>query len=99
MALLSHRLNDPSCSVGTSPVGFMARYSGASVRPKAPPASIRSKGRFNSTRPQSTFITLLDVVRPQTMRFGLSAMVASLLFALFIIGLIKRGSQLLDQSR
>src|SRR4051812_45726506 len=68
MALLSHRVNASSCKVGTSPVGFMRRYSGVSVLPKAPPTSIRSNGRSSSPSPHSTFITLLDVARPQTIR-------------------------------
>src|SRR3954452_549335 len=92
-------MNDPSCRVGTRLVGFMARYSGVLVRPNAPPASIRSNGRFSSARPQSTFITLLDVARPQTMRFGLSAMVSSGLIAMLIIGFVRWGGQLFKQSR
>ena len=55
-----------SCRVGTRPVGFMARYSGVSVLPNAPPTSMRSKGKPSSPSPHRTFITLLDVARPQT---------------------------------
>src|SRR3974390_2107839 len=68
MTLLSHRVKSSSCKVGTRPVGFMPRYSAVSVLPNEPPKSGRSNGRFSSPRPQSTFITLLDVARPQTIR-------------------------------
>ena len=77
MALLSHRLKEPSCKVGTSPVGFIARYSGVSVLPNAPPTSIRSNGRFNSPSAHSTFMTLLDVARPQMIRWALPLMIQS----------------------
>ena len=41
IALLSHSTNPSSTSVGTIPLGFIARYSTVSVPPNAPPTSSR----------------------------------------------------------
>src|SRR5690606_5666928 len=59
-----------SCRVGTSPFGFMARYSVSRFLPKAPPTSMRSCGRPSSPTAHITFCTLDDVLRPQILSIG-----------------------------
>ena len=65
MELDSHSTKSPSTSVGTRPLGFIARYSGSQFLPNAMPASMRSKARSSSCRHQSTFWTLTELGRPQ----------------------------------
>ena len=48
MAALSKSVTWSSCSVGTRPFGFIARYSGVSVPPKPRPTSRRSTARPSS---------------------------------------------------
>src|SRR3972149_1405062 len=61
----SHRMKPSSSSVGTRPLGFILRYSGVSTTPDCMPASMRSYGRLSSSRHQSAFFTLTELVRPQ----------------------------------
>ena len=49
--------------VGTTRLGFMARYS--SVKPNLPAMSRRSNGTPISVQPHNSFSTLDDVCRPQ----------------------------------
>src|SRR4030095_2965926 len=51
--------------VGTTPLGFMSRYHFWSLPPKAPPTSVRSYFRPHSSAVHSTFITLIELARPQ----------------------------------
>ena len=52
--------------VGTRRFGFMAAYSGVFTIPYCSPASICSIGKLSSSQIQSTFITLIELRRPQT---------------------------------
>src|SRR5690606_30392209 len=65
MALDSHTGRPWSSITGTSPLGFISRYSGVCVPPKAPPTSIDSYGRPISSAHHSTLRTLLELRRPQ----------------------------------
>src|SRR3546814_16758570 len=47
------------------PFAFVARYSGVRLPPNGPPTSTRSNGSPSSAHVQRTFMTLLEVVRPQ----------------------------------
>ena len=51
--------------VGTTPLGFMSRYHFWSLPPKAPPTSVRSYFRPHSSAAHSTFMTLIELARPQ----------------------------------
>src|SRR4051812_31204572 len=51
--------------VGTSPVGFMVRYSGVLLTPNCSPASMRPYLRPSSSTAQSAFFTLTELTRPQ----------------------------------
>ena len=64
MALDSHSTKPSSSMVGTSPLGFIARYSGMSVPPKAPPTSARPYARSSSAQHHRTFCTLEEFERP-----------------------------------
>src|SRR5215510_13377488 len=61
----SHSRNSSSCSVGTRPFGFIARYAGSLFLPNGPPISMRSCGRPSSPTAHITFCTLTEVFRPQ----------------------------------
>src|SRR5215467_4384556 len=61
----SHSRKSPSTSVGTRPLGFIARYSGVLFFPNWRPASMRSYGTPSSARHHSTFCTLTELDRPQ----------------------------------
>src|SRR5882672_3767982 len=65
MACDSHRIRPSSLMVGTSPLGFIARYSGVLLTPNLPPASTRSYLTLSSAQHHSTFCTLIELVRPQ----------------------------------
>src|SRR5689334_8363613 len=66
MTFDSHSWSGPSTIVGTSAFGFIARYSGGLVTPKAAPASTRSKGTPSHCAARTTLRTLMDEMRPQT---------------------------------
>src|SRR3977135_2965953 len=51
--------------VGTTPLGFMARYHFWSLPPKAPPTSVRSYFSPHSSAAHNTFMTLIELARPQ----------------------------------
>src|SRR5471032_212240 len=55
----------PSSIVGTTPLGFIFRYQGWSFLPNAPPTSSRSYFTPHSSAHHSTFITLIELARPQ----------------------------------
>src|SRR5262249_42008741 len=61
----SHSRNSSSCSVGTRPFGFIARYAGSLFLPNGPPISMRLCGRPSSPTAHITFCTLTEVFRPQ----------------------------------
>ena len=61
----SHRTKPSSSMVGTSPVGFMARYCWVLLTPNWRPASMRSYFRPSSSAAQSAFFTLTELMRPQ----------------------------------
>src|SRR5262245_28643710 len=68
--------------VGTSPLGFIARYSGVLFTPNFPPASTRSYLRFSSAQVHSTFCTLTELVLPQ---------IFSMCSSLFLAGALVEG--------
>src|SRR3546814_3834347 len=74
----SHRTNPSSSMVGTRPFGFMARYSGVRLPPNGPPTSTRSNGSPSSAHVQRTFMTLLELVRPQTLSIEGDPLTASI---------------------
>src|SRR5471032_1166087 len=55
----------PSSTVGTTPLGFMSRHHFWSLPPKAMPTSTRSYASPHSSAHHSTFITLIELMRPQ----------------------------------
>src|SRR2546422_2606339 len=61
----SHSTKPSSSMVGTSPVGFILRYSGVLFTPNCMPASMRSYLTPSSSRAQSAFFTLTEFVLPQ----------------------------------
>src|SRR5467141_2940182 len=61
----SHSTKPSSSMVGTSPVGFILRYSGVLLTPNCMPASMRSYLSPNSSRAQRAFFTLTEFVLPQ----------------------------------
>src|SRR2546422_9060268 len=61
----SHSTKPSSSMVGTSPVGFILRYSGVLLTPNCMPASMRSSLTPSSSRAQSAFFTLTEFVLPQ----------------------------------
>src|SRR6266480_127870 len=61
----SHSTKPSSSMVGTSPVGFILRYSGVLLTPNCMPASMRSYLTPSSSRAQSAFFTLTEFVLPQ----------------------------------
>ncbi len=64
--MLDSQSGKPWSSItGTSPLGFIARYSGDCVPPNAPPTSIDSYGAPISSAHHSTLRTLLELRRPQ----------------------------------
>jgi len=65
MALDSVRKKPSSSITGTRPLGFIARYSGVLLSPKAPPASMRSNASPISSQHHTTFCTFTDESRPQ----------------------------------
>src|SRR6266481_1596548 len=65
MACDSHSTKPSSSMVGTSPVGFILRYSGVLLTPNCMPASMRWYLSPNSSRAQSAFFTLTEFVLPQ----------------------------------
>src|SRR5262249_30501663 len=67
MAFDSHSRKPSSSSVGTRPLGFMARYAGSLFLPNAPPTSMRSCASSSSPTAHITFCTLTEVFRPQTL--------------------------------
>src|SRR5690606_24691617 len=74
MAALSHRNGpSPSRTTGTSPLGFMALYSGVSLPPNVPPTSSRSQSSPSSASAHITNCTLPDVARPQTVIMSFSS--------------------------
>src|SRR5262245_43084912 len=58
-------IRPPSSMVGATPLGFILRYQGWSLPPKAPPTSSRSYFTPHSSAAHSTFITLIELARPQ----------------------------------
>src|SRR5215204_6231434 len=58
-------IRSPSLTVGTSPFGFMLRYSGSRLPPNGPPTSARSNSMPSSAQHHSTFCTFDEVERPQ----------------------------------
>src|SRR5918992_1014863 len=70
MTFDSQRTKPSSSMVGTTLLGFMARYSG--VKPKAPAMSMRLKGRSSSAQHHTTFCRLLEFVRPQIVSMAAS---------------------------
>src|SRR5258708_21863621 len=58
-------MRPPSSMVGTTPLGFIFRYHGWSLPPKAPPTSSRSYFMPHSSAAHSTFCTLIELARPQ----------------------------------
>src|SRR5882672_9394367 len=61
----SHSTKPSSSMVGTSPVGFILRYSGVLLTPNCMPASMRSYFRPSSSAAHSAFFTLTELVLPQ----------------------------------
>ena len=61
------RVPPPPAGLANTAVNFVA-MPGDAVFPNEPPTSIRSYGRFSSSSSQITFMTLLEVARPQRMR-------------------------------
>src|ERR1700722_17755694 len=55
----------PSSIVGTTPLGFMSRYHFWSLPPNAMPTSTRSYVSPHSSAHHSTFMTLIELTRPQ----------------------------------
>ena len=55
----------PSSIVGTTPLGFMSRYHFWSLPPNAMPTFSRSYVTPHSSAHHSTFITLIELTRPQ----------------------------------
>src|SRR5256712_5916359 len=61
----SHSTKPSSSMVGTSPVGFILRYSGVLLTPNCMPASMRSYFRPSSSAAHSAFFTFTELVLPQ----------------------------------
>src|SRR3989454_358115 len=61
----SHSTKPSSSMVGTSPVGFILRYSGVLLTPNCMPASMRSYFSPSSSAAQSAFFTFTELVLPQ----------------------------------
>src|SRR6185369_5552755 len=59
-------MRPPSSMVGTTPLGFMSRYHFWSLPPNAMPTFSRSYATPHSSAHHSTFITLIELTRPQT---------------------------------
>src|SRR5262249_6435893 len=72
MAWDSHTARSPSSITGTRPCGFNARNDGSSSLPKSPPAGTCAWARPSSPTSQSTFWTLKELRRPQTLSIGAS---------------------------
>src|SRR5678810_372926 len=58
-------IRPPSSIVGTTPLGFMSRYHFWSLPPNAMPTFSRSYFSPHSSAHHSTFITLIELARPQ----------------------------------
>src|SRR5690348_4781288 len=58
-------MRPPSSMVGTTPLGFILRYQGWSLPPNGPPTSSRSYFTPHSSAAHNTFITLIELARPQ----------------------------------
>src|SRR5262249_3353183 len=63
----SQMMKPSSSTVGTRPLGFILRYSGVLTTPKFRPASMRSYCKPSSSSDHSTFLTLTELTRPQTL--------------------------------
>src|SRR6266571_8291953 len=61
----SHSTKPSSSMVGTSPVGFILRYSGVLLTPNCMPASMRSYFSPSSSAAHSAFFTFTELVLPQ----------------------------------
>src|SRR4029450_7345825 len=61
----SHSTKPSSSIVGTSPVGFIFRYSGVLLTPNCRPASMRWYWSPSSSAAHSTFFTFTEFVLPQ----------------------------------
>src|SRR6476619_2347213 len=58
-------MRPPSSMVGTTPLGFMSRYHFWSLPPNAMPTFSRSYFSPHSSAHHSTFMTLIELARPQ----------------------------------
>src|SRR6266403_1802553 len=65
MACDSPSTKPSSSMVGTSPLGFILRYSGVLLTPNCIPASMRSYFRPSSSAAHSAFFTFTELVLPQ----------------------------------
>src|SRR5439155_14983571 len=61
----SHSTKPSSSMVGTSPVGFILRYSGVLLTPNCMPASMRWYFSPSSSAAHSAFFTFTELVLPQ----------------------------------
>src|SRR5207249_7321306 len=68
----SHSTKPSSSMVGTSPVGFILRYSGVLLTPNCMPASMRSYFSPSSSAAQSAFFTFTELVLPQILSINRS---------------------------
>src|SRR3954470_23270126 len=58
-------IRPPSSIVGTTPLGFMSRYHFWSLPPNCSPTFSRSYFNPHSSAHHSTFMTLIELARPQ----------------------------------
>src|SRR5579862_587982 len=69
-------MRPPSSMVGTTPLGFMSRYHFWSLPPCCMPTFSRSYFNPHSSAHHSTFMTLIELARPQIFMSGLSSELA-----------------------
>src|SRR5437763_3551037 len=69
-------MRPPSSMVGTTPLGFMSRYHFLSSPPNAMPTFSRSYLSPHSSAHHSTFMTLIELARPQIFIARLSSVSA-----------------------
>src|SRR5665213_535984 len=69
-------MRPPSSIVGTTPLGFISRYHFWSLPPNAPPTSSRVYFNPHSSDVHSTFMTLIELARPQIFISHLSSISA-----------------------